>query len=69
MLYLISVKRISNDAPYLFILDAVEDEDEAALQGVEGGEQVRHCNGFFVEIEESEDPSQAQKENENDCSF
>lgn len=40
----------------------MEDKDEHALKGIEGGEKVRHYHGVLIDEEEAEGPGQAQEE-------
>lgn len=51
---------------YLFLQGAVEDEDEHALEGVEGGEEVGHDDRVLVDEEEAEGPGQTQQEEQGD---
>lgn len=44
----------------------MEDEDEHALEGVEGGEQVGHDNRVLVDKEETKCPRQPQQEEQSD---
>lgn len=41
---------------HLLLKDAVEDEDEHALQRVEDGEEVGHDDGALVNVHEAERP-------------
>lgn len=41
---------------YLFLEEAVKDEDEHPLQSVEDGEEVSHNNGRFIEEEQAKGP-------------
>ena len=36
---------------YLFIHDAVEDEDEESLETVKDGEDIRHSNRLLVDVQ------------------
>lgn len=44
----------------------MEDEDEHALEGVEGGEEVGHDNCVFIDKEEAESPSQPEQKQQSD---
>ena len=46
---------------YLFLEEAVEDEDEHPLQSVEDGEEVSHHNGRFIEEEQAKGPCEPQQ--------
>lgn len=50
-----------NTTSYLFLEEAVEDEDEHPLQRVEDGEEVSHHDGRIVEEEQAKGPRQPQK--------
>ncbi len=45
-------------ATHLLLQRAVQEEDEHAVQGIEGGEEVRHHHAVIVHEEEAEDPRQ-----------
>lgn len=47
--------------PHLLLQDAVEDEDEHALQGVEDCEKVSHDDGTLVDVHQAESPGQTQQ--------
>ena len=44
----------------------MEDEDEHALEGVEGGEEVRHDYCVLIDEEEPEGPRHPQQEKQSD---
>lgn len=44
----------------------MEDEDEHALEGVEGGEEVGHDNRVFIDKEEAESPCQPEQKQQSD---
>lgn len=44
----------------------MEDEDEHALEGVEGGEQVRHDDRLLVDEEKTECPGEAEEKEQSD---
>jgi hypothetical protein len=52
---------------YLIVHQAVENEDENALQTVENCKQVRHYYGLIVDVEHADNPSRS-KENYQHCS-
>lgn len=43
----------------------MEDEDEHALKGVEGGKEVSHNNCVFIDEEEAERPRHPQQEQQS----
>lgn len=43
----------------------MEDEDEHALECVEGGEEVSHDHCVLIDEEEAKSPSQAQQEEQS----
>ena len=43
----------------------MEDKDEHALEGVEGGEEVRHDHRVLVDEEETKGPRHAQEEEQS----
>ena len=47
--------------PHLLLQDAVEDEYEHALQGVEDREKVSHDDGTLIDVHQSESPGQTQQ--------
>lgn len=49
----------------LLVLEAVEEEDEDALERVQDGEHVGHGNGGLVQIQQSKRPRQTQQEHQN----
>lgn len=51
---------------HLLLQRAVEDEDEHALEGVEGSEEVRHDDRVLVDEEEAKGPGQAEEEEQGD---
>ena len=50
---------------HLIILDAVEDEDEEPLEGVEDGEDVRHHHRCLVEVEQSKRPCETEEDHQH----
>lgn len=52
----------------LFLQSAVEDEDEHALEGVEGGEEVCHNDSVLIDEQQTKGPRQTQKEEQSDSS-
>lgn len=44
----------------------MEDKDEHALEGIEGGEKIRHDNSVLIDEEEAEGPGQTQEEEQCD---
>lgn len=50
---------------YLLLQGTVEDEDEHALEGVEGGEEVGHDYRVLVDKEEAKGPRQPQQEQQS----
>lgn len=48
-------------ASYLFLKEAVEDEDKHSLESVEYSEEVRHDDGGLVDEEEAEGPRETQQ--------
>lgn len=48
-------------ATYLFLEEAVEDEDKHSLESVEYGEEVCHDDRGLVDEEEAEGPREAQQ--------
>lgn len=50
----------------LFLQRTVEDEDEHALEGIKGGEKIRHDDGVLIDEEEAEGPGQTQEEEQCD---
>lgn len=53
---------------HLLVLEAVEKEDEKALERVQDGEDVGHGHRRFVQVEEAECPRQAQEEDQDERS-
>ncbi len=53
--------------PYLLLQSTVEDEDEHALEGVKGGEEVGHDDGALVDVHKAESPGQAQQTQQGYC--
>lgn len=55
-----------NTLTHLLLQGAVENEDEHALEGVKGGEEVRHDDRFLVDEEKAKRPGQAEEEEQSD---
>ena len=50
---------------YLLLQCTVEDEDEHALEGVEGGEEVGHDDCVLIDKEEAKCPRQPQQKQQS----
>lgn len=49
-----------------FLQGAMEDKDEEAMQGVEGGEEVGHEGALLADEEEAKDPRQRHQQKQRD---
>ena len=54
--------------PDLLVLEAVEEEDENALEAVQDGEDVGHGHGRLVQVEQAKCPRQTQEEHQDEWS-
>ena len=54
---------------HFLVEDAVEEEDEEALERVEDGKDVGHEDVLFVDEEEARDPGQAEEDDEDGRPF
>ena len=52
--------------PDLLVLEAVEEEDENALEAVQDGEDVGHGHGRLVQVEQAKCPRQTQEEHQDE---
>lgn len=50
---------------YLLLQGTVEDEDEHALEGVEGGEEVGHDHCVLIDKQKAKSPCQPQQEQQS----
>ena len=64
--WMASIRGFVDVLPDLLVLEAVEEEDENALEAVQDGEDVGHGHGRLVQVEQAKCPRQTQEEHQDE---